>query len=273
MKSKAGSYPYLIWMLLFIIIPLGLILYYSFTTNVDGKTVFTLSNFARSFEPIFIRVMLRSMRLALISTLICLGLGYPAALIMTEKNFDQKGTILFLIIMPMWMNFLLRTYAWLTILERNGLLNTVLEFFNLPAVNILYTESAVTLGMVYNFIPFMILPIYTVLKKMDQSVIEAAQDLGANSFNVFFRVILPLSLPGVISGITMVFMPAVTTFIISNLLGGMQFILIGNLIEQQFLTVYDWHFGSAISVILMVIILFSMAVIAMVDREPEGVVI
>jgi len=273
MKSKIGAYPYLIWMLIFIIIPMALIIYYGFTRVVDGKAVFSLSNFARTFEPIFVRVMLRSMRLAVISTLICLGLGYPVAFIMTEKNFDQKGTILFLIIMPMWMNFLLRTYAWLTILERNGLLNTALAFFNLPPINILYTETAVTLGMVYNFLPFMILPIYTVLKKMDQSIIEAAQDLGANSFNVFFRVIFPLSLPGVISGITMVFMPAVTTFIISNLLGGRQFILIGNLIEQQFLTVYDWHFGSAISVILMVIILISMAVISMVDRDGEGVVI
>ena len=273
MKSKSGAYPYLVWMAVFIIVPMALIFYYSLTVYTDGHAVFSLGNFARSVEPVYLKVMWRSVTLAFVCTAISLGLGYPAALIMAEKDFDKKGAILFLIIMPMWMNFLLRTYAWLTILERNGLINTALGYIGLPKIDILYTDAAVVLGMVYNFMPFMILPIYTVLKKMDQSVIEAAQDLGANAVNVFLRVVLPMSVPGVISGVTMVFMPAVTTFIISNLLGGKQFILIGNLIEQQFLTVYDWNFGSAVSVILMVIILISMAVISAVDRDAEGGVI
>jgi spermidine/putrescine transport system permease protein len=169
----------------------------------------------------------------------------------------------------MWMNVLLRTYAWLTILETNGILNAILNFLGLPSQQILYTDSAVVLGMVYNFIPFMILPIYTILKKMDYSVVEAAQDLGANSFNVFFKVIFPLSIPGVISGVTMVFMPAVTTFVISNLLGGGQYVLVGNLIEQQFIRARDWHFGSAIAIIVIAIILLLMAVFSRVDKKPE----
>jgi len=270
MKSKAGAYPYLAWMLIFIIIPVALIFYYSLTAAADGRTVLTLGNFARAFEPVYLKVMWRSVSLAFVCTVISLGFGYPAALIMAGRDFDSNGTVLFLIIMPMWMNFLLRTYAWLTILEKNGLINTALGFFNLPKLDMLYTSSAVILGMVYNFMPFMILPIYTVLSKMDRSIIEAAQDLGANSWNVFFRVILPLSVPGVVSGVTMVFMPAVTTFIVSDLLGGKQVEMIGNLIERQFLTVYDWNFGSALSVILMFMILISMAVVSAVDKEGEG---
>lgn len=164
-----------------------------------------------------------------------------------------------LVIVPMWMNFLLRTYAWSAILGRNGVLNTILTAIGLPAMNILYTDSAVMLGMVYNFLPFMIIPIYTILTKMDQDLINAAKDLGANSTQVFTKVIFPLSMPGVVSGITMVFMPAVSTFVISKLLGGGQFMLIGNLIEQQFMSVGDWHFGSAISIFMMIVILISMA--------------
>ena len=270
MKSKAGAYPYLIWMMIFIIVPVALIFYYGFTEDVNGAFVLSMGNFKRAFEPVYLNVMRRSIILAFACTIISLGFGYPAALVMAEKDFDKKGTILFLIIMPMWMNFLLRTYAWLTILEKNGLVNNALAFLNLPKIDILYTSSAVILGMVYNFMPFMILPIYTVLKKMDQSIIEAAQDLGANYWNVFFRIILPMSIPGVISGITMVFMPAVTTFIVSDLLGGKQVEMIGNLIERQFLTVYDWNFGSALSVILMIMILISMAVVSAVDKDGDG---
>jgi spermidine/putrescine transport system permease protein len=214
-------------------------------------------------------VTLRSIKLALICTACCFLLGYPVAYIMAGKDFNDKSFILFLFMVPMWMNFLLRTYAWLTILERNGLLNVLLNFLGLPTVDLLYTDAAVLLGMVYNFLPFMILPIYTVLKKMDNSIIEAAQDLGANSVSVFFRVVFPLSLPGVVSGITMVFMPGVSTFIISNLLGGSQYMLIGNLIEQQFLRVGDWRFGSAIAAVLMVLVLLSMAVFSLVDRKND----
>lgn len=264
--KKAAAYPYVVWMLLFILIPLVLIVYYSLT--VDG--VFTLANFARAFEPIYLAVMGDSFAIAIVSTVICFVLGYPVAYIMARQEFRNRDFLIFLFLVPMWMNFLLRTYAWLTILEENGFVNTWLAAIGLPKINILYTKAAVVLGMVYNFLPFMILPIHTVLKKMDKSIIEAAQDLGANSVQVFLRVVFPLSLPGVVSGITMVFLPAVTTFVISDLLGGNKTQLIGNVIEQQFLLVNDWNFGSALSVILMVIILITMGVFSKVDSQGEG---
>ncbi|MEG2338166.1 MAG: ABC transporter permease, partial [Clostridium sp.] len=182
-----------------------------------------------------------------------------------------RNVLILLLIIPMWMNFLLRTYAWMNILEKSGLLNRFLDFIGLPTVDIMYTSSAVVLGMVYNFLPFMVLPIYTVLTKIDRRLIEAAQDLGANKRTVFRKVTFPLSLPGVISGITMVFMPAVTTFVISRLLGGGQYTLIGNLIEQQFLTTLDWNFGSSISVIMLIVILISMAIMSKYDKDKEGV--
>lgn len=175
-----------------------------------------------------------------------------------------------LFVIPMWMNFLLRTYAWMTLLEKNSVINVVLNFLHLPQMNILYTNQAVVLGMVYNFLPFMVLPIYSVLVKIDKSVLEAAEDLGANYIVTLKRVILPLSIPGVISGITMVFMPAVTTFVISRLLGGGHYTLIGNLIEQQFIFVGDWNFGSAISFVLTVIILISMGIMRKYDKDNEG---
>ena len=210
-------------------------------------------------QPMYFRIFYRSIRLALISTILCLLIGYPAAYIIAKSKASRQSVLLMLVIIPMWMNFLLRTYAWSAILGRNGVLNTILTAIGLPAMNILYTDSAVMLGMVYNFLPFMIIPIYTILTKMDQDLINAAKDLGANSTQVFTKVIFPLSMPGVVSGITMVFMPAVSTFVISKLLGGGQFMLIGNLIEQQFMSVGDWHFGSAISIFMMIVILISMA--------------
>ena len=268
MKSRAGAYPYLAWMLIFIIIPVALIIYYSLTQNVNGETVFTLDNFARAFGPVYLKVMWRSVSLAFICTVISLGFGYPAALIMAEKNFDKNGTVLFLIIMPMWMNFLLRTYAWLTILEKNGLINTALGFLRLPKLDMLYTSSAVILGMVYNFLPFMILPIYSVIVKIDRSLIEAAQDLGANPSLVFRKLIIPLSLPGVLSGVTMVFVPAVSTFVISQLLGGGKDMLLGDLVEIQFLgSAYNPHLGSAIALVMMIIVMLFMYVM---NRFGEG---
>ena len=210
-------------------------------------------------QPMYFRIFYRSIRLALMSTILCLLIGYPAAYIIAKSKARRQSVLLMLVIVPMWMNFLLRTYAWSAILGRNGVLNTILTAIGLPAMNILYTDSAVMLGMVYNFLPFMIIPIYTILTKMDQDLINAAKDLGANSTQVFTKVIFPLSMPGVVSGITMVFMPAVSTFVISKLLGGGQFMLIGNLIEQQFMSVGDWHFGSAISIFMMIVILISMA--------------
>ena len=277
MTRRALLYPYIVWIIMFTVIPLLLIGYYSMRATIDGEYVLTLANFARIFEStpegvyIFLGVVWRSVELAGICTVICFILGYPVGYILAGKEFDARNTLIFLFIIPMWMNVLLRTYAWMTILENNGLINTFLEFLGLPKQNLIYTDGAVVLGMVYNFIPFMILPIYTILKRMDHSVIEAAQDLGANKIRVFLRIVFPLSLPGVISGVTMVFMPAVTTFIISNLLGGGQFMLIGNLIEQQFLRAGgDWGFGSAIATILMLVILISIAVFSLVDKDSEG---
>ncbi len=269
MSKGKLTYPYVVWMGLFIIIPMLLVLYYSVTTLTNnGEVSFSLENYTRLLQPIYFKVILRSINLALISTFICLLLGYPMAFILSKsKNGDF---LLFLFIAPMWMNLLLRTYSWLTLLEKNGLINSILGFFGFEKVNLLYNSTAVVIGMVYNFLPFMVLPIHSVLKKIDKSVLEAAQDLGANSFVRFIKIILPLSIPGIISGITMVFMPAVSTFVISVLLGGSQYTLVGNLIEQQFLTVGDWNFGSAISILMMIVILLSMAIMSMVDKDNEG---
>jgi len=264
--------PYILWSALFIIIPLFLIVFFGFTKMEGGAYVFSLENFKELMNPLYFKVFWRSIRLAVISTILCLLIGYPTAYIISKSKASRQNTLLMLAIIPMWMNFLLRTYAWSAILGREGILNTFLNAIGLNSVNILYTDSAVLLGMVYNFLPFMILPIYTVLSKMDQDLINAAKDLGANGRQVFSKIIFPLSMPGVVSGITMVFMPAVSTFVISKLLGGGQFMLIGNLIEQQFMSVGDWHFGSAISLFMMIVILITMAIMNRFsdDSDKEG---
>ena len=269
--------PYAIWSVLFIVIPLILIVFFSFTKQVDGRYMFTLDNFDKFFNVMYFKVVRRSLVLAFISTVLCLIVGYQTAYIISKAKPSRRATLLLLCILPMWMNFLLRTYAWSAILGKNGFINTLLGMVGLGPINILYTDAAVLLGMVYNFLPFMILPIHTILSKMDQDLINAAKDLGANNFQVFTKVIFPLSLPGVISGITMVFMPAVSTFVISKLLGGGQFYLIGNLIEQEFMSVGDWHFGSAISIFMMIIILISMAIMnkysSGTDKEGGGLLL
>ena len=269
--------PYAIWSVLFIVIPLILIVFFSFTKQVDGRYMFTLDNFDKFFNVMYFKVVRRSLVLAFISTVLCLIVGYPTAYIISKAKPSRRATLLLLCILPMWMNFLLRTYAWSAILGKNGFINTLLGMVGLGPINILYTDAAVLLGMVYNFLPFMILPIHTILSKMDQDLINAAKDLGANNFQVFTKVIFPLSLPGVISGMTMVFMPAVSTFVISKLLGGGQFYLIGNLIEQEFMSVGDWHFGSAISIFMMIIILISMAIMnkysSGTDKEGGGLLL
>ncbi len=254
--KKLASAPYIVWTAIFIVVPMFLITYYSLT--VGG--VFSLANFARVFEPIYLKVMSRSFVIAAEATAICLLLGYPMAMILSKMKPKYRTLAVMLFVLPMWMNFLLRTYAWMTILGKNGIVNSVLQLFGIPAQSFLFTEGAVMLGMVYNFLPFMVLPIYTVLTKMDKSLIEAAEDLGANRLGVFTKVTLPLSVPGILSGISMVFMPSVSTFVISNLLYGGQYMLVGNLIEQQFLLTLDKGFGSAVSMILMIIILISMAI-------------
>ncbi len=270
MKKKSFlAYPYIIWSAIFIVIPLILVVLFSFTQKIDGKQVFSIANYRDLMDPIYFKVFLRSIILAGGSTLICLIVGYPVAYLISKVNVSKRGTLILLFILPMWMNFLLRTYAWVAILGKNGLLNTFLGWFGIPHTSLLYTHTAILLGMVYNFLPFMVLPIFNSLSKMDNDLINAARDLGANSFQVFTKVIFPLSLPGVVSGITMVFMPAVTTFAISRLLGGGKFMLIGDLIEQQFTVVGDWNFGSAVSIFMMIIILISMAVMSRFEDESD----
>ncbi len=268
MKSnqKILAYPYIVWLIIFIVVPLILVLYFSLSFRDGG---FTLENYRRFISPIYIKVLYRSLKLAFISTIFCLILGYPMAMIIARADISKRNLMVLLFVLPMWMNFLLRTYAWMTLLGKNGVINNVLGALNLPTLNLLYNNGAVILGMVYNFIPFMVLPIYSVLAKMDKTLIEAAKDLGANEITVFRKIIFPLSLPGVITGITMVFMPAVSTFVIPRLLGGGQFMLIGNLVEQQFTYVYDWNFGSAISIIMMVFILIAMAIMARYEDPAE----
>ncbi|MCT4688533.1 ABC transporter permease [Vallitalea sp.] len=271
MKKSFISTPYLLWIVIFNIVPLGMLLYYGLSVPSPNGVTFSMNNITKVVEPIYIKAMWRSIKLAGISTIICLILAYPLALIFAKKS-TSTSTMIFVFILPMWMNFLLRTYAWISILEiNNGLLNTVLRFINLPTLNIMSTSYAIVLGMVYNFLPFMILPIYNTLIKIDVSLLEAASDLGANSLVAFLKVTLPLSIPGVISGISMVFMPAVTSFVIPNLLGGGKINLIGNMIENQFLANYDWHFGSSLSLILMVIILITMAVLSRFENDDKEV--
>ena len=263
------AYPYVLWSALFIVIPLILVFFFSFTVEVDNKMVFSLQNYERLINPIYVKVFIRSIILAGGSTIICLLVGYPVAYIISKAHVSKRNTLILLFILPMWMNFLLRTYAWVAILGKNGIINSFLGLFGIEPIGLLYTNFAILLGMVYNFLPFMVLPIYTSLSKMDNDLINAAKDLGANNFQVFTKVIFPLSMPGVVSGITMVFMPAVTTFAISRLLGGGKFMLLGDLIEQQFTVVGDWNFGSAISIFMMIVILLSMAVMSRFEDESD----
>lgn len=265
-NTKWLSFPYILWMAGFIIIPLIVILYYGLTTNENRLTS---ENIGTILNPVNLRALRLALELSIISTIICLLLAYPLAMILNKSKIKSNSFIVMIIILPMWMNFLLRTIAWQNILERTGIINTILKFFNLPMLNIINTPSAIILGMVYNFLPFMVLPIYNVLIKIDKDIINAARDLGANSMQTFLKIILPLSLPGVISGITMVFVPSLTTFVISNILGGSKIVLIGNVIEQQF-RIGSWHTGSGLSLVLMIFILISMAILSKYDKESEG---
>ena len=259
--------PYLLWMTGFILIPLCLILWNALT---DRDGVFSLANAHTIADPERAKALWLSLGLSLVSTLICLVLAYPLAMILRGKKAAAGGFIVFIFILPMWMNFLLRTLAWQTLLEKNGVINGILSFFGLPAQSLINTPGAIVLGMVYNFLPFMVLPIYNVLAKIDDNIIDAAMDLGASGFQRLIKIWLPLSLPGIISGITMVFVPSLTTFVISDLLGGSKILLIGNVIEQEFTKGSNWHLGSGLSLVLMVFILISMAMIAKYDKNGEG---
>ena len=277
MKNKLSHFaiPYVIWMALFVVAPILIVVIYAFSSASGG---FTLANFARMGT--YAVVFTRSFKLAIIATIICLLIGYPVSYIMSKEGPRFQRIAMVLIMLPMWMNFLLRTYSWMSILENNGLLNQLFQKIGLIALynqvfgtdlqyfRLINTQGAVVLGMVYNYLPFMILPIYSVIIKLDRSLIEAARDLGANTFNVFRRVILPLSLPGVLSGITMVFVPSVSTFAISKMLGGGTEMMLGDLIEQQFLGgAYNPQLGAAISLVMMVIVVVCMWVM---NRFGEG---
>ena len=259
--------PYLFWSVSFIIIPLLMIFYYGLT---DKDGAFTLLNIAKITTPENLKALGLALLLSFVSTVICLLLAYPLAMILSNLGVNQSSFIVLIFILPMWMNFLLRTLAWQNLLEKNGVINVILDFLNLPALEIINTPYAIVLGMVYNFLPFMVLPIYNVLAKIDKDVIAAARDLGANNVQTFLRIILPLSVPGIISGITMVFVPALTTFVISDLLGGSKILLIGNVIEQEFKQGSNWHVGSGLSLVLMIFIIISMALIAKYDKDGEG---
>lgn len=267
LKRQAFSYPYIVWMLIFILAPMVLIVYFAFSSEHGGLTFANLVT-ALTNE-IYMQVLARSVWIALKATAICLLLGYPIAYILSTMKKRTAAILYVLFIVPMWMNFLLRTYAWQVLLDSNGIINSILSFLGLPAQQFLYTEGAVMLGTVYNFLPFMVLPIYSVLVKLDRSLVEAAADLGANPVLCFVKVVLPQSVPGIISGITMVFIPAITTFAISRLLGGGKFLLYGDLIENQFITLGQsaWPVGSALSFILLVLVLISMAIMRRAEHD------
>ena len=266
-------YPYVGWLLVMVVVPMFMILLYAFTTAGNEVTTFrfTLDNFSRFLtDKVFIDVLKRSMIIAIATTVICVLLGYPIAYAIAKGNEKSGFFWIMLITLPTWINMLVRTYAWVGILQDDGLLNSILGLFGIGPFHMIHTTFAVVVGMVYNFIPFMILQIHSSLAKMDRSLIEAANDLGANPVQSFLRVTLPLSLPGVLSGITLVFLPAVSSCFIPKLLGGGQYVLVGNVIETQFLTSGDWNFGAAISLIMAIIIMISMWLTRKVDTDPAA---
>lgn len=265
-------YPYLIWSTIMIAIPMLLILLYAFTKdgNSVSKYIFSFVNFKKFLtDETFRGTLVLSLRIAVETTVVCLLLGYPAAYIIAKYSEKVKMKWVLVITLPTWINMLVRTYAWTGILEDDGIINTVIEFFGGERLQLLHSDFAVILGMVYNFLPFMIIQIYTSLTKMDNSLLEAASDLGANPRKSFLKVTLPLSMPGVISGITLVFLPAVSSFCIPKMLGGGQYVMVGTLIENQFITSGDWNFGSAISLVMAVIIMISMYITKLVDKGEK----
>lgn len=296
MNKKYGrlAYPYLLWMIVFTIVPLLLVAYFAFTAyDANGDLFFTLNGFKSIFStdrqaslsifgvssffghsivlPIYVKSFVESLIFALLSTAICLVLGFPAAWILASMSINKKrgsALLLFLFVMPMWMNALLRTYAWLALLEPMGIVNNLLASFNLPPLQLIYNDFGISLGLVYNYLPFMVLPIYSVLVKISPSLLEAASDLGANRGTTLRRVVMPMSVPGVLSGINMVLMPAMTTFLIPDLLGGGRYLLIGNAIERQYMVSRDYTTGSALSIVLLVFILISMQIVNR-NVDPE----
>lgn len=258
--------PHIVWTVLFIVVPLIFVAIYAFT---DRKMGFTFDNILDFFTPEKLYILWRSVKLALIATVICILIGYPAAYFISKANPRKQRLLILLIMLPMWMNFLIRTYAWMVILQNKGIINSIIGLIGLGPFKMINTEGAVIVGMVYDFLPYMILPIYSVMTKLDTRLIEAAADLGCNGFGVLTKVIIPHSLPGVFSGITMVFVPSISTFYISQKLGGGKFFLIGDLIESQY-NANNIHAAAAISLVLMLIILASMAVLNHFSDDSEG---
>lgn len=254
LRMKLYASPHIVWSAIFIVVPLIMVAYYSFT-NTEGA--FSLENIYRLSD--YTTTFLRSLWYGIIATIICFILAYPIAYIISQSKLRIQTTMIMLAMIPMWMNFLIRTYAWMNILEDSGVINKILTTIGLEPVHMINTPGAVILGMVYNFLPYMILPIYSVMTKLDKNLVEAAQDLGAGKVSVFAKVVFPMSVPGIVSGITMVFVPSVSTFYISQKLGGGTFALIGDVIEMQFQISNNFHFGAALSLVLMILILICMA--------------
>ena len=272
-KFSQLAIPYIVWAAMMLILPMALIALYSFMKqgNEIISFSFTLEHYKKFFtDPDFLLILWRSLVIAVKTTIICLLIGYPAAYFISRCSEKVQNLIVLCITLPTWINALVRTYAWIGLLSEGGIVQTILGFFGFKEVEILYTEAAVLIGMVYNFLPFMILQINTSLCKMDYSLMEASADLGANGAQTFRRVILPLSLPGVINGITLVFLPAVSSFFIPKLLGGGQYFLVGNLIENQFITVGEWNFGSAISMIMAIIMMLMMMAVRNIEKKNRG---
>jgi spermidine/putrescine transport system permease protein len=267
MKAKWASAPYIVWMILFTIIPLAMIVYFAFTGSEGGFTLQNLKNAA-----IHVPTLMNSIYLAVISTAVCLVMAYPFAYYISRKSYSQQKMMVMLVMLPMWMNFLLRTHALSALIEDNGVINSVLTAIGLEPIKMINTQGAVIFGMVYNFLPYMIMPLYSIMTKIDGRTIEAAADLGANTFQTHRSIILPMSLPGIISGITMVFVPSVSTFVISGLLGGSENYLIGDVITAQMLgSAYNLNYGSATSLLLMIVVLVTMIIFNGLDSEDtEG---
>ncbi len=258
--------PFVFWAAAFIIIPLLMVVWYGLT---DENGALTFANIAAIAQPAHAKALLLALLLSLLATAVCFLLAYPLCMFLVEAQKTSNSFLTMLLIVPMWMNFLLRTYAWQSILEKTGIINTFLTAIGLQPLRLINTNGAIVLGMVYNFLPFMVLPIYNVLEDIDKNVINAARDLGANGRQTFLKVIFPLSLPGVISGITMVFIPALTTFVVSSLLGGGKILLIGNVIEQEFMVAYDWNLGSGLSLVLLLFIIINVVVSVISERGEE----
>lgn len=268
--QKAAAAPHMVWAVLFIIAPLIFVVYYAFT---DSEGSFTFSNISELFQASYLEVFLRSLCFAFLATVLCLLIAYPIAYFMSKASPKAQKILIMLVMLPQWLNFLIRTYSWMALLEDTGIINSILGVFGLEPLHMINTSGAVILGMVYNYLPYMIIPLHSVISKIDVRLLEAASDLGCSPFRVIYRVVFPLSISGVVSGVTMVFVPSISTFYISQKLGGGNFDLIGDTIERQFQTAYNYNLGAAMSFVLMLIILASMAIMSRYSGEDDGGVI